>query len=99
MNDQQLHRLFRAAAAAAPEESSATMPFGFDTRVVARWNALPADPVAVIRLMHRTVVAALALILLASAGVYYELGQNEEHGEIISSDFAIADSAVGGGIE
>lgn len=97
MKNQPLDRLLRAAATLPNEPPE--IPFGFETRVVASWRALPVDPAGVVRLLHRVVFTAVALILLAGAGVYHEFAQSEEHGEIISSDFAIADSAVGGAFE
>lgn len=92
----QIDRLLRAAAA-VPNELPPEMPFGFDTRVVALWRASwPGDFAGVARLLRRVMLAAVALIVLASAGVYRELAQSDEPGEPFGDEYAIADSAIGG---
>lgn len=91
-----IDRLLRSAAA-APNEPIPAMPFGFDTRVIAQWRASwPNDPAAIAALLRRVVFLALALIVLASAGAYRELYQNDEP---FGDEYAIADSAIGGVID
>ena len=99
-NDPQpLERLLRAAAS-VPNESPAEMPFGFDTRVLARWRAtLPGDSVALSRLLRRVILTAVALIVLGSAGAYRELNDVDTLGETLSNNDAIADSAIGDAFE
>ena len=93
-SDLQLERLLRAAAAAR-EEASDEMPFGFDTRVLAGWRAgRKQDLVAVGRLLRRVVLLSLGVIVLAGAGVYYDLQQSDEL-LAPNDEYAIADSAIG----
>lgn len=92
----QIDRLLRAAAA-LPNELPPGMPFGFDTRVVARWRASwPGDPAGLARLLRRVMLIAAALIVLASAGAYRELTRGDDSGEPLGDEYAIADSAIGG---
>lgn len=89
-----LDRLLRAAAA-APGTSPGEMPFGFDTRVLARWRAgATPELVAVGRLLRRVVLVSLGVIVLAGAGVFHELRRNDE---LLSpnDEYAIADNAIG----
>lgn len=94
-SDQQLERLLRAAAEATGE-SPHEMPFGFDTRVLARWRAgLNRDFVDIGHLLRRVVLLSLAVIALASAGTYHELRQSDDAGELLTDEYGIADSAIG----
>ncbi len=94
--DEQLDRLLQAAAR-VPEEPLPEMPFGFESRVLAHSRAAARDAAGVTRLLRRVVVMALAVIVLAGAGAYRELNQGEEG--TLTSDYAIADSAIGGAFE
>jgi len=91
MKDVDLDRLLRSAAR-AKEETPVEMPFGFDTRVIAlsRKNGNGALFGALLR---RVAFVATAVIVLASAGAYFEFSRN---GDVITagSEFAIADSAI-----
>jgi hypothetical protein len=92
MNDVDLERLLRAAAK-AKDDPAPDMPFGFDTRVIAlsRQNGNGAT---FSLLLRRVTLIAAALIVLATAGAYFELNQS---GDAISgngNEFAIADSAI-----
>src|SRR5438552_2306390 len=86
-----LDRLLRAAAK-EKDETPVEMPFGFDTRVVAlsRRNGNGALFGALLR---RVAFVATAVIVLASAGAYFEFNRN---GDVITAgnEFAIADSAI-----
>ena len=98
-SDLQLDRLLRAAAEATSEQPN-EMPFGFDTRVLARWRAgLNRDFVDVGRLLRPVVLLSLAVISLASAGVYNELRESEDPGEPFLDQYAIADSAISNAVE
>jgi len=86
--DEILHRLFRAAMASAPP---AEMPFGFDTRVLARAQALPVNGSVIIALFaRRAAMIALAVIVLASAGVYRASTSSND----LPAEYAMADTAI-----
>ncbi|HEX4666737.1 MAG TPA: hypothetical protein VH207_09055 [Chthoniobacterales bacterium] len=93
--DLQLERLLRAAAEATSERPN-EMPFGFDSRVLARWRAGgKPDLVDLGRLLRRVVYLSLAVLLLAGAGVYHELSLPEAGTDSLGGDeYAIADSAI-----
>lgn len=98
-SDRPLDRLLRAAAATTNDQPN-EMPFGFDTRVLASWRAgVKSDLVDVRRLLRRVVFLSLAVIALASAGTYQELGQSEEPAEPFLDQYAIADSAISNAVE
>jgi len=87
-----LDRLLRAAAQ-TKEDAPAEMPFGFDTRVVAlsRRNGNGAAFGAV---MRRVALIAASVIVLASAGAYFEFNRNGDAITASGNEFAIADSAI-----
>jgi hypothetical protein len=88
----ELDRLLKSAAAAT-DETPIEMPFGFDTRVVARWRATGNGGVAgLVRLVRYVGLAAAMIVVLASAGVYFE--SNRSIDVSASDEFAIADSAI-----
>ncbi len=93
-----IDRLLRAAVR-APNESIA-MPFGFDTRVLSHWRAAADnDSLALLRLLRRVVLMSLGVIVLASAGAYRELSQEDDPAELFSEEDGIADSAIGGALD
>ena len=94
-SDLQLERLLRAAAEARGEWSG-EMPFGFDSRVLARWRtSAKPDLVDLSRLLRRVVYVSLAVLLLAGAGVYHELSLADAGSDSLGGDeYAIADSAI-----
>jgi hypothetical protein len=86
--DEILDRLFRAATAPAPP---AEMPFGFDTRVLALARELPGNGSALIALFaQRAAMIALALIVLASFGVYRTSASNND----LPAEYALVDNAI-----
>jgi hypothetical protein len=86
--DEILDRLFRAATAPAPP---AEMPFGFDTRVLALARELPGNGSAIIALFaQRAAMIALALIALASFGVYRTSASNND----LPAEYALVDNAI-----
>lgn len=94
-SDPQLDRLLRAAARAG-SSSPNEMPFGFDTRVLAGWRSdRKRDLVDLRALLRRVVLVSLGVIVLATAGVYHELRQNDEMGDPLTNEYAIADAAIG----
>jgi hypothetical protein len=90
VKDADLQRLLRSAAQ-AKDEARIEMPFGFDTRVVAlsRRNGNGG----LVKLLRRVALAAAAVIVLASAGAYFE-SRNSEGNDAFGNEFAIADSAI-----
>jgi hypothetical protein len=90
VKDTDLQRLLRSAAQ-AKDEAPIEMPFGFDTRVVAlsRRNGNGG----LVKLLRRVALAAAAVIVLASAGAYFE-SRNSEGNDAFGNEFAIADSAI-----
>ncbi|HXP35408.1 MAG TPA: hypothetical protein VN827_07670 [Chthoniobacterales bacterium] len=92
MKDIDLDRLLRAASQ-AKDDSPAEMPFGFDTRVIAlsRRNGNGAVFGALLR---RVALAAAAVIVLATAGAYFEFNRNGDAITVSGNEFAIADSAI-----
>lgn len=97
--DLRLQRLLRAAAATSHQQA-VEMPYGFDTRVLARARAgRQNDLVAVGRLLRRVVWISLGVIVLASAGAYHELQQSEDLGASLTDEYVITDSALGGAFE
>jgi hypothetical protein len=86
--DEILDRLFRAATAPAPP---AEMPFGFDTRVLALARELPGNGSALVALFaQRAAMIALALIALASFGVYRTSASNND----LPAEYALVDNAI-----
>ena len=83
-----LNRLFRAATGPAP---SAEMPFGFDTRVLALGHeSSPNGSIVIARFAQRAAMIALAVIALASAGVYRASTSNND----LPAEYAMADNAI-----
>lgn len=90
--DVDLDRLLRLAAR-AKNDSPSEMPFGFDTRVVAL-SRRNGNGAAFARLLRRIALAAIAVIVLASAGAYFEFNRNGDSIAAFGNEFAIADSAI-----
>ena len=89
-----LDRLLRSAARASEDESPAA-PFGFDTRVVALWRVSRAiNGNGLARLVRRVAVAAMTVIVIASAAALYEGKVERDADEAYGNEFAIADSAI-----
>ena len=86
-----LQRLLRMAA--ARPEPLAQMPFGFDTRVLARVNEAGTNGSALIAVLARRVtVIACAVIALAAAGLY---GASAIDASVdVTNEYGIVDSAI-----
>jgi hypothetical protein len=83
-----LDRLFRAAIAPVPPKE---MPFGFDTRVLALIRASSPNGSAIIGLFaQRAAMIALAVIALASVGVYRASTSNDD----LPAEYAMADNDI-----
>jgi hypothetical protein len=99
MKNSALDRLFRRARQTVPDMPN-EMPFGFDTRVLALWRSNRArDLVDVGRLLRRVVLLSIAVIALASAGLYRELLQSDDPGELFLDQNEIADTAISNAVE
>ena len=99
--DSELDRLLRRAAASS-ESEHAEIPFGFDTRVVARWRAQRSNTVGASWEFARTfkIVGVMSILVkvLASAGAWWQFKQNKELGEPLTNAYAIADTAIDAGM-
>jgi hypothetical protein len=87
-----LDRLLRAAAE-AKDEAPAEMPFGFDTRVIAL-SRRNGNGAAFGALLRRVALAAAAVIILATAGAWFESNRDDEVMVASGNEFAYADSVI-----
>ena len=87
-SDRILDRLFRAAAGPAP---TSEMPFAFDTRVLAlAHESSPNGSAIIARFAQRAALIALAIIALATAGLYRtSISSND-----LPTEYAMADTAI-----
>jgi hypothetical protein len=94
MRNENIDRLLRSAATNV-DESSVTMPFGFDTRVIALWRASGGgESNGLTRLVRRVALLAAAIIIIGTAGTLREAIRSREVGESFGNVFAIADAAI-----
>jgi hypothetical protein len=92
--DSHLQRLLKLAAT-PNEQKPAGAPFGFDTRVVAQWRALHRnDAGEVLRFVRRVAFVAVAITILGGVATYRQMRENEELGEPLTNDYAMADYAI-----
>ena len=92
--DQKLARLLRSAAQ-SQEETAASAPFGFDTRVVALWRAAgPNGTNGLGRFLRRVALTASTVIVIGSAAALYQFNQDREDDDSYGNEFAIADNAI-----
>jgi hypothetical protein len=92
-NDEKLDRLLRSAALTA-EDAPITVPFGFDTRVVALWRSSATRPNGLTSLLRNVALVSVTVAIVAAVGAFWEIRQSREIGESFSNEFAIADSAI-----
>jgi hypothetical protein len=94
MKDKKIDRLLRSAAQAR-EEVPVPMPFGFDTRVVALWNAAAPKANGLTRLLRRVALLSVVVIVISTLAAVREARQSrEQFGDSFTNEFAIADSAI-----
>ena len=87
-SDHILNRLFRAAASSTPISE---MPFGFDSRVLAlAHESSPNGSAIIAQFAQRAAMIALAIIALATAGLYRTSISNNE----LPTEYAIADTVI-----
>jgi hypothetical protein len=98
--DPDLDRLLRAAAAAQETNSEpASIPFGFDTRVVALARAQTRGGQSnggreLARFLRRVALVAVVITAFASSAAYWQVSENEAIGEPLSNAYAFADNAI-----
>jgi hypothetical protein len=89
-----LTRLLKLAAA-AKDQTAIEAPFGFDTRIVARWREMKQnDNGELARFVRRIAVAAIAITVLGGVATYRQLDQDDESSEPLTNDYALVDSAI-----
>jgi acid phosphatase family membrane protein YuiD len=93
MKEEEIDRLLRSAGEAR-EEEAVSMPFGFDTRVVALWRAGAAKSNGVTSLLRRVALVSAVIIVASTIAAVREVGQSREIGESLTNEYAIADSAI-----
>ena len=93
MKDHKIDRLLRSAAQVREEEPS-SMPFGFDTRVIALWRAALPTSNGMVSLVRRVAVLSVAVIVISTIAAVREANQSREIGESFTNEFAIADTAI-----
>jgi acid phosphatase family membrane protein YuiD len=93
MKEEEIDRLLRFAGE-AQEEEAVSMPFGFDTRVVALWRAGAAKSNGVTSLLRRVALVSAVIIVASTIAAVHEVGQSREIGESLTNEYAIADSAI-----
>jgi hypothetical protein len=93
MKDHKIDRLLRSAAQMR-EKEAASMPFGFDTRVIALWRAALPTANGVVSLVRRVAVLSAAVIVISTIAAVREAKQSREIGESFTNEFAIADTAI-----
>jgi hypothetical protein len=92
--DPKLERLLRSAALCKTDERI-EMPFGFDTRVVARWHGLDnTEAAGMTWLLRRVALIAAVILVLTAAGMYQESARSQESSEPFANEFMIADSEI-----
>ena len=93
MKDRKMDRLLRSAAQVR-EEGLSSMPFGFDTRVIALWRAALPTSNGMVSLVRRVAVLSAVVIVISTIAAVREANQSREIGESFTNEFAIADTAI-----
>ena len=93
MKEEKIDRLLGSAAEVRAEET-VSMPFGFDTRVVALWRAGAVKSNGVTSLLRRVALVSAVIIVVSTIAAVREVGQSREVGESLTNEYAIADSAI-----
>jgi hypothetical protein len=96
MGEADLDRLLRAAAT-APNESVPQMPYGFDTRVLAKARGKRTDSGdvwAFARIFRRVTLSAVVVAICAGSAAWWQLQENDELDSPTANAYAIADNAI-----
>ncbi len=92
--DTRLLRLLKVAAQ-AKDDVPGEMPFGFETRILARWRELRSDSSAeVARFVRRVAIGAIVVTLFGAVIGYNQLRDEEETNEPLTNDYALVDSTI-----
>jgi hypothetical protein len=92
--DIHLTRLLKLAAA-TKEEAALEAPFGFDTRVVARWREVKGNGNGDLALfIRRVALTAIAITVLGGVAIYQQVNEDDEISEPLTNDYALVDSAI-----
>jgi hypothetical protein len=92
MKNHEVDRLLRSAAQAS--EAPVEMPFGFDTRVVARWRSMGEKPNGIASLLRRVAVFSAVVIAISTLAAVREIKQSKEQYNDFTNEVAIADTAI-----
>ena len=96
MKTNNVERLLRSAAKAT-EPALSDAPFGFETRVVAKWRSrtdVISDVAELSRFLRRAGVIASAVLVIAGAAVYRQYREETKFASMATNEYAIADSAI-----
>jgi len=93
VKDQKIDRLLRSAAQ-VHEEETFSMPFGFDTRVIALWRAALPAANGVASLVRRVALLSMGVIVISTIAAVREANQSREIDESFANELAIADTAI-----
>ena len=96
MRDTDLDRLLRVAKTG--DQTPAEMPFGFDTRVLARARGETrergSDVWPLVRLFRRIATAGSIIAVCAGAAAFWQLSDNDELDETTANAYAMADGVI-----
>jgi hypothetical protein len=82
-------------AAAAEHEADVEVPFGFETRVVARWREMTRkDNGDLARFVRHVALTAMAIAVLAGVATYRQVNEDDENSEPLTNEYALVDSAI-----
>lgn len=92
--DTRLMKLLKIAAR-TKDEAPGEIPFGFETRILAKWREIRSDGSAeVARFVRRIALGAIVVTLFGAAIGYQQLRDEEETDEPLANDYALVDSTI-----
>ncbi len=92
--DAHLTRLLESAAR-AKADAAVEIPFGFETRIVARWREMKrADNGDLTRFLRRVALTAIVVTILGGVATYRQINEDDEADEPLTNDYALVDSAI-----
>lgn len=95
MKPNDLDRLLHSAARA--EQAEPEIPFGFDTRVVARWRSgqgVSSDFAELTRFLRRAGALALAVVVIAGTAAWRQYREESKFATVATNEYVIVDSAI-----